>query len=120
MLGLTDEDRAIALEALDALGFEIATVRERVAERLSPGEAAPEGHIPFAPPAKRVLELTLREALKLGHNYIGTEHIILALLEEPNGVAGQVLRDLGVDYEQLREKEIELIRELIARRKSAS
>ena len=120
LLGLTDEDQAIALEALTALGFDIATVRQRVEQRISTGDAAPAGHIPFAAPAKRVLELTLREALKLGHNYIGTEHIILALLEEPTGIAGQVLRDLGVEYEQLREKEIELIREIIARRKSAS
>ena len=120
LLGLTDEDQAIALMALETLGFEIATVRARVEERLTPGEAAPAGHIPFASAAKRVLELTLREALKLGHNYIGTEHIILALLEEPTGIAGQVLRELGVEYEPLREKEIELIRELVAKRKSAS
>jgi Clp amino terminal domain, pathogenicity island component len=119
LLGLTDEDQAIALMALEALGFEIATVRERVGQRLSPGTASPEGHIPFGAAAKRVLELTLREALKLGHNYIGTEHIILALLEEPSGIAGQVLRELGVDYEPLREKEIELIREIVAQRKGA-
>jgi hypothetical protein len=119
LLGLTDEDQAIALMALEALGFEIATVRERVEQRLSPGTASPEGDIPFGAAAKRVLELTLREALKLGHNYIGTEHIILALLEEPSGIAGQVLRELGVDYEPLREKEIELIREIVAQRKGA-
>jgi ClpA/ClpB-like protein len=120
LLGLTDEDQAIALMALEALGVEIAVVRTRVEARLSPGEAAPDGHIPFAAPAKRVLELTLREALKLGHNYIGTEHIILALVEEPTGIAGQVLRELGVEYEPLREKEIELIGELVAKRKGAN
>src|SRR5262245_11133926 len=119
LLGLTDEDKAIALMALEALGFEIAVVRTRIEARLNPGEAAPDGHIPFAAPAKRVLELTLREALKLGHNYIGTEHIILALVEEPTGIAGEVLRELGVEYEPLREKEIELIGELVAKRKGA-
>lgn len=119
LLGLADED-AIATRALSNLGFEAAAVRERVEARITAGEAAPKGPIPFSAPAKRVLELTLREALKLGHNYLGTEHLILALLTEPEGVAGQVLRELGVDYDQLRENEVELIQQIVAERRSAS
>jgi hypothetical protein len=118
LLGLTDED-GIASRALAALGFDPADIHERTESRLTPGETAPEGHIPFSTPAKGVLELTLREALKLGHNYIGTEHIVLALVTESEGTAGQVLREVGVDYDQLRAKEIELIAEIIARRRAA-
>jgi Clp amino terminal domain, pathogenicity island component len=118
LLGLTDEE-CIASMALSGLGVEATAVREQVEARVTVGEAAPEGHVPFSGPAKRILELTLREALKLGHNYIGTEHIVLALLTDSEGDAGQVLRELGVDYDALREKEIELIAEIVARRRSA-
>ncbi len=118
LLELTGED-GIASMALSALGFDPAHIYERTESRLTPGEAAPEGHIPFTAPAKRVLELTLREALKLGHNYIGTEHIILALLTEGEGTAGRVLREAGVEYDALRAKEIELIAEIVAQRRAA-
>jgi Clp amino terminal domain, pathogenicity island component len=118
LLGLTDEE-CVASMALSALGFEAAAIRDAVEERLPAGESVPDGHIPFSAPAKRVLELTLREALKLGHNYLGTEHIVLALLAEPDGGAGQTLRELGVDYDRLREQEIELIAEIVARRRDA-
>lgn len=118
LLGMTDEE-CIASLSLAALDFDVAAIRERVEERIPAGEAAPDGHIPFSAPAKRVLELSLREALKLGHNYIGTEHIVLALLVEPEGGAGQVLRELGVDYDRLREQEVELIQQIVAKRRAA-
>jgi Clp amino terminal domain, pathogenicity island component len=119
LLGMTDEE-CVATLALAALGFEVTAIRDGVEERLPAGATVPDGHIPFTTPAKRILELTLREALKLGHNYIGTEHIVLAVLVEPDGGAGQVLRELGVEYDRLREQEIELIQQIVERRKSAS
>ena len=95
LLGLIHEGEGVASKALESLGISLESVREQVQEIIGQGQQAPSGHIPFTPRAKKVLELSLREALQLGHNYIGTEHILLALLEtEP---AGGPLATAGVD-----------------------
>ena len=85
------------------------SVREQVQEIIGQGQQAPTGHIPFTPRAKKVLELSLREALQLGHNYIGTEHILLGLIREGEGVAAQVLVKLGADLNRVRQQVIQLI-----------
>ena len=95
LLGLIHEGEGVAAKALESLGISLEAVRAQVEEIIGQGQQAPSGHIPFTPRAKKVLELSLREALQLGHNYIGTEHILLALLEL-DGDTG-VLAGLGVD-----------------------
>src|SRR5665647_358913 len=96
LLGLIHEGEGVAAKALESLGISLDAVREQVQEIIGQGQQAPSGHIPFTPRAKKVLELSLREALQLGHNYIGTEHILLGLIREGEGVAAQVLVKLGV------------------------
>ena len=91
LLGLIHEGDGIAAKALESLGVSLEAVRAQVEEIIGQGQQAPSGHIPFTPRAKKVLELSLREALQLGHNYIGTEHILLGLIREGEGVAAQVL-----------------------------
>ena len=91
LLGLNHEGEGVASKALESLGISLESVREQVQEIIGQGQQAPSGHIPFTPRAKKVLELSLREALQLGHNYIGTEHILLGLIREGEGVAAQVL-----------------------------
>src|SRR6476660_7785304 len=91
LLGLIHEGEGVAAKAIEALGISLAAVRSEVNEMVGRGERASAGHIPFTPRAKKVLELSLREALQLGHNYIGTEHILLGLIREGEGVAAQVL-----------------------------
>jgi ATP-dependent Clp protease ATP-binding subunit ClpC len=86
-------------------------VRAQVEEIIGQGQTAPTGHIPFTPRAKKVLELSLREALQLGHNYIGTEHILLGLIREGEGVAAQVLVKLGADLPRVREQVLERVEE---------
>ena len=103
LLGLVHEGGGVAAEALTALGIGLEAVREQVEEIIGQGQAAPAGHIPFTPRAKKVLELSLREALQLGHNYIGTEHILLGLVREGEGVAAQVLQKLGGDLNRVRQ-----------------
>ena len=95
LLGLIHEGEGVAAKALDSMGITLTGAREQVQDIIGPGQQAPSGHIPFTPRAKKVLELSLREALQLGHNYIGTEHILLALLEFENGDG--VLSGLGID-----------------------
>ena len=95
LLGLIHEGEGVAAKALESLGISLDAVREQVQDIIGQGQQQPTGHIPFTPRAKKVLELSLREALQLGHNYIGTEHILLALLELENGSG--VLADLGLD-----------------------
>jgi hypothetical protein len=103
LLGLFEaDDRNVAVVALGRLGVDKATVERLVDERVPPGETRVRGHVPFSPRAKKTLELALREALELGHNYLGTEHIVLALHQVDDGVAGQVLADQGVAYDTLR------------------
>ena len=87
LLGLIHEGEGVAAKALESLGISLDAVRGQVEEIIGQGGSAPSGHIPFTPRAKKVLELSLREALQLGHNYIGTEHILLGLIREGEGVA---------------------------------
>jgi ATP-dependent Clp protease ATP-binding subunit ClpA len=110
LLGLIREEEGVAAKALSAMDIELQTVRDRVKEICGAGEEdQPEGHIPFTPRAKLVLELSLREALQLGHDYIGTEHILLGLVREGEGVAAQVLVELGADPDRLRHRVIGLL-----------
>ncbi len=109
LLGLLREKQGVAGQALQARGVTLEDARLRVAAIVSRGTDAPSGHIPFTPRAKKVLELSLREAMALGHEYIGTEHILLGLIREGEGVASHVLTDLGAGGEQVREKVIELL-----------
>jgi ATP-dependent Clp protease ATP-binding subunit ClpA len=109
LLGLVREGEGIAAQALEALGISLRDVRRDVEDIIGRGQAVPAGHIPFTPRAKKVLELSLREALQLGHNYIGTEHILLGLVREGEGVAAQVLEKLGADLDRVRQTVIELL-----------
>jgi ATP-dependent Clp protease ATP-binding subunit ClpC len=110
LLGLIHEGEGVAAKALESMGISLEAVRAQVQDIIGEGQQAPSGsHIPFTPRAKRVLELTLREALQLGHNYIGTEHILLGLIREGEGVAAQVLIKLGADLSRVRQQVIELL-----------
>ncbi|HWU32739.1 MAG TPA: ATP-dependent Clp protease ATP-binding subunit [Marmoricola sp.] len=109
LLGLIHEGDGIAAKALDGLGISLEGVRAQVEEIIGQGQQAPTGHIPFTPRAKKVLELSLREALQLGHNYIGTEHILLGLIREGEGVAAQVLQKMGADLNRVRQQVIQLL-----------
>jgi ATP-dependent Clp protease ATP-binding subunit ClpC len=109
LLGLVHEGGGVAALALEKLDISIEAVRQQVGEIIGQGQAAPTGHIPFTPRAKKVLELSLREALQLGHNYIGTEHILLGLIREGEGVAAQVLQKLGADLNRVRQTVIQLL-----------
>jgi ATP-dependent Clp protease ATP-binding subunit ClpC len=109
LLGLIREGEGVAALALGALDISLERIRNDVEAIIGRGDRPPAGHIPFTPHAKKVLELSLREALALGHNYIGTEHILLGLVREGEGVAAQVLQKLGVDLERVRQTVIELI-----------
>src|SRR5258705_6430233 len=109
LLGLIHEGEGVAAKALESLGLSQEAVRRQVEEIIGQGERAPSGHIPFTPRAKKVLELALREALQLGHNYIGTERILLGLIREGEGVAAQVLVKLGADLNRVRQQVIQLL-----------
>ena len=104
LLGLIHEGEGVAAKALEQLGISLEAVRTQVEEIIGQGGSSPSGHIPFTPRAKKVLELSLREALQLGHNYIGTEHILLGLIREGEGVAAQVLVKLGADLSRVRQQ----------------
>ena len=114
LLGLIHEGEGVAAKALESLRISLESVRGQVEEIIGQGGSAPSGHIPFTPRAKKVLELSLREALQLGHNYIGTEHILLGLIREGEGVAGQVLLELGAGLTQVREQVVDLLASLPA------
>jgi ATP-dependent Clp protease ATP-binding subunit ClpC len=109
LLGLIHEGEGVAAKALESLGISLEAVRQQVEDIIGQGQSAPTGHIPFTPRAKKVLELSLREALQLGHNYIGTEHILLGLIREGEGVAAQVLQKLGADLNRVRQQVIQLL-----------
>ncbi|MBJ68765.1 MAG: NDP-hexose 4-ketoreductase [Acidimicrobiaceae bacterium] len=109
LLGLIHEGEGVAAKALETLGISLQAVRDQVEEIIGQGGSSPSGHIPFTPRAKKVLELSLREALQLGHNYIGTEHILLGLIREGEGVAAQVLTKLGADLSRVRQQVIQLL-----------
>jgi ATP-dependent Clp protease ATP-binding subunit ClpC len=108
LLGLIHEDEGVAAKALESLSIRLEAVRRQVEEIIGQGGSPPSGHIPFTPRAKKVLELSLREAMQLGHNYIGTEHILLGLLREGEGVACQVLVRLGASLSKVRARVLEL------------
>ncbi len=109
LLGLIHEGEGLAAKALESLGISLEAVREKVEETIGPAGSAPTGSPPFTPRAKKVLELSLREALQLGHNYIGTEHMLLGLVREGEGVAAQVLISLGADLSRVRQQVIQLL-----------
>src|ERR1700709_774007 len=109
LLGLIHEGEGVAATAMGSLGISLEAGRQQVEEIIGQGQQAPSGHIPFTPRAKKVLELSLREALQLGHNYIGTEHILLGLIREGEGVAAQVLVKLGADLNRVRQQVIQLL-----------
>jgi ATP-dependent Clp protease ATP-binding subunit ClpC len=112
LLGLTHEPiGGLAAKVLESLGIGLEAVRQRVTEVIGRGEQAPSGHIPFTPQAKKVLQLAQQESRGLGHHYIGTEHILLGLIAEREGVAGQVLSELGADLDGAREQVIRLLDE---------
>jgi ATP-dependent Clp protease ATP-binding subunit ClpC len=109
LLGLIHEGDGVAAKALESLGISLDAVRQQVEEIIGQGQQAPSGHIPFTRRAKKVLELSLRESLQLGHNYIGTEHILLGLIREGDGVGSQVLVKLGADLNRVRQQVIQLL-----------
>jgi ATP-dependent Clp protease ATP-binding subunit ClpA len=109
LLGLLHEGRGVAARALTGLGIDQEAVRQRVVDIVGRGDKNPAGHIPFTPRAKKVLQLALREALQFGHNYIGTEHILLGLVREGDGVAAQVLTGMGAELGRVRREVTELL-----------
>jgi len=109
LLGLLYEQDQIADRVLRSLGLTPELVRDQVVEIVAPGEEVTAGQIPFTPRAKKVLELGLREALSLGHNTIGTEHLLLGLLRENEGVGVRILLERGLDPEQIRASVLELL-----------
>ncbi len=109
LLGLIHEGDGVAAQALTSLGISFDAVRDEIEEIIGRGESVPSGHIPFTPRAKKVLEMSLREALQLGHNYIGTEHILLGLIHEGEGVAAQVLVRKGAELTRVRQQVIQLL-----------
>ena len=109
LLGLIHEGEGVAAQVLERLEVGLAEARARVEAIVGEGRAAPSGHIPFTPRAKKVLELSLREAVQLGHNYIGTEHILLGMIREGEGVAAQVLTGLAVDLATARREVVETL-----------
>jgi hypothetical protein len=109
LLGLLHEGEGVAARALESLDISLEGARAQVEEIIGRGQTTPAGHIPFTPRAKKVLELSLREALQLGHNYIGTEHLLLGLVREGEGVAAQVLTSFDADHARLRERVLWLL-----------
>jgi ATP-dependent Clp protease ATP-binding subunit ClpC len=109
LLGLIHEGEGVAAQVFESLDISVEAARRQVEEIIGRGGDEITGHIPFTPRAKKVLELSLREALQLGHNYIGTEHILLGLVREGEGVAAQVLRTLGADLHRVRQAVIQLL-----------
>ena len=109
LLGLLGEAEGVAAKALESLGISLAAVRHQVEEIIGRGQHAPSGHIPFTPRAKKVLELAQREARALGHDYVGTEHILLGLIREGDGVAAQVLVNMGADLNRVRQQVVQLL-----------
>ena len=109
LLGLIHEGEGVAAKALESMGIRLDTVRREVEDVIGRGAGQPSGHIPFTPGAKKVLELSLREAMQLSHDYIGTEHILLGLVREGEGVAAQVLVKLGADLPKVRRRVVQIL-----------
>jgi ATP-dependent Clp protease ATP-binding subunit ClpC len=115
LLGLLREEECVAARVLDSLGIDVADIRRQVAEIVGRGEGTPAGQIPFTPRAKRVLELALKESLALGQEFIGTEHILLGLVRETEGVAARILADAGADADRVRSAVIEAVGGTVSR-----
>ena len=109
LLGLVHEGEGVASKALESMNISLEAAFQKVEEIIGRGQARPTGHIPFTPRAKKVLELSLRESLQLDHSFIGTEHILLGLIREGEGVGAQVLRELGADLNRVRQTVIQLL-----------
>jgi prophage maintenance system killer protein len=109
LLGLLGEGEGVAAEALGSLGISLEAVRAQVEELIGHGQSAPAGHIPFTPRAKKALELSLREALQFGHNYVGTEHLLLGLAREGEGVAAELLVGFGAGHARLRDQVLQVL-----------
>ena len=120
LLGLVDEGSGLAVRVLDALGISLEAVRQRVEAAVPRGELSLSGHIPFTPAAKKLLEQSLRESRALGHDYIGTEHILLALLGAGGGKAAQVLTGLGADADEARGQVTRMLEEFRRQRDQQS
>jgi ATP-dependent Clp protease ATP-binding subunit ClpA len=116
LLGLVREEEGLAARVLASLGVSLEGVRDQVVRIVGSGDAVASGQIPFTPRAKKILELALREAISLGHNYIGTEHLLLGLVREDDGVAVRILLDLGADPERIREELTRMLRAAPAER----
>jgi len=111
LLGLIRENEGVGVKALESLNVDLAALRLAVTEALGAGEGSSTGHIPFTPQAKKLLEYSLREALQLGHNYIGTEHILLAICREPGNEAATLLTTFGVDHSKVMAQTVILLRD---------
>ena len=109
LLGVIRENESIAARVLENLGISLEDTRERIEEEVEMGSTESIGHIPFTPRAKKVLELSLREALKLGHNDIGTEHSLLGLIKEKEGIAAKILEESGASFESVQEQTVQLL-----------
>jgi ATP-dependent Clp protease ATP-binding subunit ClpC len=109
LLGLIHENEGVAAKSLESIGISLDAVRTQVEEIIGEGRITPSGQIPFTPRAKKVLELSMRESIQLGHNYIGTEHILLGLIREGEGLGAQVLVKLGADLNRVRQQVIEML-----------
>ena len=114
LLGLLREPEGIGARTLEALGISLETVRHSVEDVVGVGDSAPGSNIPFTPRAKTVLEISFRESLNLGHNHVGTEHLLLGLIGESEGVAAQVLVRLGAELTAVRQ-EVDRLRDLLRR-----
>ena len=119
LLGLIHEGEGVAAKALESLGISLEAVRSQVEEIIGQGGSSPSGHIPFTPRAKKVLELSLREALQLGHNYIGTEHILLGILDDPQSPGAQILAGQGVTKDSAEPPLLAALAELMEARKKS-
>lgn len=120
LLGLLHEGEGVAAQALIALGVSLEDARSQIEMLIGRGEAEPTGHIPFTPRAKKVQELALRESLQLGHSYIGTEHLLLGLVREGEGIGAQVLAKLGVELTRVREQVIQILSEYLDKKAVAT
>jgi ATP-dependent Clp protease ATP-binding subunit ClpC len=109
LLGILHEGEGVGAKTLESMGISLEAARAKVEEIIGQGQSAPTGHIPFTPRAKKVLELGLRESKQLGHNYIGTEHLLLGIIREGEGVAAQVLQKLGADVGGVRQQVAQLL-----------
>ena len=109
LLGVLRQEHEVGARVLESLGVTLDGVRSQVGRIVGQGEVVATAQIPFTPRAKRVLELSLREALSLGHDGIGTEHIVLALVREPEGIAAKILLDFDADADKVRERTFELL-----------